>query len=367
MKGYIQVYTGNGKGKTTAALGLALRAVGAGLKVYLAQFIKAGAYSEITTLKKLSDSITVEQFGLGRFAKGKPADEDISSGSTPISSTPIGSTPTESTPTESTPTESTPTGSTPSTIEPGLVHLGVQSDSIVPIKKFPGADYGHALQEGRDYTFDPDTSEITFTAPEVLDGHEVTASYKYFAGETFGPFTVEPNYRYNNIIEGVVIGFGKGMQEGDKMIIGIRDTRDNVVDVYGGKWNFNYSLSVYSRDPIKREEVVDYLMAVLWKDLRSFWSSFGIIVDNISLGGETEEVVDDLSGDVQYIQDISIEIISDWEVHIPFTVGTRMDIAFGGHQPSAPDDVKLLEEQGLIAIHPLPTFPDFNNNTERIR
>jgi cob(I)alamin adenosyltransferase len=38
MKGYIQVYTGNGKGKTTAAFGLALRAAGAGLKVYIAQF-----------------------------------------------------------------------------------------------------------------------------------------------------------------------------------------------------------------------------------------------------------------------------------------------------------------------------------------
>ena len=40
MKGYIHVYTGNGKGKTTAALGLALRAAGAGLKIYIAQFVK---------------------------------------------------------------------------------------------------------------------------------------------------------------------------------------------------------------------------------------------------------------------------------------------------------------------------------------
>lgn len=39
MKGYAQVYTGNGKGKTTPALGLALRAAGAGLKVYIAQFV----------------------------------------------------------------------------------------------------------------------------------------------------------------------------------------------------------------------------------------------------------------------------------------------------------------------------------------
>ena len=79
MRGYIQVYTGDGKGKTTAALGLALRAVGAGLKVYIAQFIKLGDYSEINSLRRLSDGVTVEQFGLGRFQKGKPAEEDIAS------------------------------------------------------------------------------------------------------------------------------------------------------------------------------------------------------------------------------------------------------------------------------------------------
>jgi len=77
MKGYIQVYTGNGKGKTTAALGLSIRAAGAGLKVFIAQFIKMGEYSEIKTLKRFSDFITIEQYGLGRFIKGKPSSEDI--------------------------------------------------------------------------------------------------------------------------------------------------------------------------------------------------------------------------------------------------------------------------------------------------
>jgi cob(I)alamin adenosyltransferase len=77
MKGYTQVYTGNGKGKTTAALGLAIRAAGAGLKVFIAQFIKMGEYSEIKALKRFKDLITVEQFGSGRFIKGKPSASDI--------------------------------------------------------------------------------------------------------------------------------------------------------------------------------------------------------------------------------------------------------------------------------------------------
>jgi cob(I)alamin adenosyltransferase len=67
-KGYIQVYTGNGKGKTTAALGLALRAAGRGKKVYIAQFMKKSDYGEHIAIKKyLKDFITIEQFGLPGF------------------------------------------------------------------------------------------------------------------------------------------------------------------------------------------------------------------------------------------------------------------------------------------------------------
>ena len=74
---YVQVYNGGGKGKTTAAIGLAIRAAGAGFKVYMAQFLKNGDYSEIKALERFADLITVEQFGLGRFVKGQPEPEDI--------------------------------------------------------------------------------------------------------------------------------------------------------------------------------------------------------------------------------------------------------------------------------------------------
>ena len=74
--GYVQIYTGNGKGKTTAALGLALRATGAGLKVYIGQFIKEGRFSEIKALDQLGDSITYQQFGRGSFLRNNTDAED---------------------------------------------------------------------------------------------------------------------------------------------------------------------------------------------------------------------------------------------------------------------------------------------------
>ena len=71
----IQVYTGDGKGKTTAALGLALRAAGAGLKVYIAQFVKGKPCSEHNCLRKIKE-IKIEQFGSCRFIK-KVSQHDI--------------------------------------------------------------------------------------------------------------------------------------------------------------------------------------------------------------------------------------------------------------------------------------------------
>lgn len=72
----IHVYTGCGKGKTTAALGLALRAAGAGLRVYMAQFVKGRNYSELKPIKKIK-CITVEQFGRKCFIRKKPEEKDF--------------------------------------------------------------------------------------------------------------------------------------------------------------------------------------------------------------------------------------------------------------------------------------------------
>ena len=75
-KGLVQIYTGNGKGKTTAALGLALRAAGAGCKVYIYQFIKGKSYSESKSIKKIKN-IKIEQCGRGCFIRKSPARKDI--------------------------------------------------------------------------------------------------------------------------------------------------------------------------------------------------------------------------------------------------------------------------------------------------
>ena len=76
MRGMVHVYTGNGKGKTTAAFGLAVRAVGAEKNVYIAQFVKGMKYSELNSLRKI-DNIKIKQYGLNYFINGKAEQEDI--------------------------------------------------------------------------------------------------------------------------------------------------------------------------------------------------------------------------------------------------------------------------------------------------
>jgi len=78
-QGLVQVYTGNGKGKTTAAFGLALRAIGGGGKVAIVQFMKGrGDYGELAAIKQLAPACLLENYGAaGWVHKDGPKDEHI--------------------------------------------------------------------------------------------------------------------------------------------------------------------------------------------------------------------------------------------------------------------------------------------------
>ncbi len=78
-KGIIQVYTGNGKGKTTAAFGLALRALGRGLKVCFIQFLKGDSTDEGCRIAlKNNKNFEFASYGTGKFIINKPSQEDRS-------------------------------------------------------------------------------------------------------------------------------------------------------------------------------------------------------------------------------------------------------------------------------------------------
>mgnify|MGYP001828855218 FL=1 len=67
VKGYIQIYTGNGKGKTAAALGQALRVAGRGLKTFIVQFMKNSTYGEVKIIELMCNWVTLEHYGTDFF------------------------------------------------------------------------------------------------------------------------------------------------------------------------------------------------------------------------------------------------------------------------------------------------------------
>lgn len=75
-KGYIHIYTGDGKGKTTAAFGLAVRALCAGKSVYIGQFVKSMKYNETRIAEKF-DKVVIEQFGDGCMLTREATDDDV--------------------------------------------------------------------------------------------------------------------------------------------------------------------------------------------------------------------------------------------------------------------------------------------------
>jgi len=72
-EGFVQVYTGNGKGKTTAAIGLAVRALGSGLRVLFVQFMKNYPYGEVTVLQNISGRLELRRYGDDTFVFRKEA------------------------------------------------------------------------------------------------------------------------------------------------------------------------------------------------------------------------------------------------------------------------------------------------------
>lgn len=75
--GYIHLYTGNGKGKTTAAFGVVLRALFAGYRVYVGQFVKSMKYHEVQLESLFPTQLTIEQLGSGCYIFRNPSEEDV--------------------------------------------------------------------------------------------------------------------------------------------------------------------------------------------------------------------------------------------------------------------------------------------------
>jgi hypothetical protein len=232
----------------------------------------------------------------------------------------------------------------------------------------------YMLKEGTDYSVNYQTSEIRFLTP-FNPGARITANYRY-AAESIGPVAFQWNTADFKTLPGVVLAFGKRAKKGDTVAIVVTQDRVATAEAFGGKWDMTFELDVISQDPIQREEISDWVMMYLWADKRPFLSNEGIEITDISLGGESEEPMDETGEIIMYTSSLTVQIQTDWELHVPlpFTISKLQPTIPGpAIVGTVPDPSDPTSSAGLIAtannlvFATLPLFAGRNSDFERIK
>lgn len=189
-----------------------------------------------------------------------------------------------------------------------------------------------SLLPGVDFSVDYSTGLVTFLKP-VPSGSSVYADYRY-AVPRQGPHYFTYDSADYKSIPGAVIAFGDRAQECDKIAVVVSETRSETADVYGGKFEVNFDLVVFSRDPEDRERLVDYVvMKVLERQNPLGYDGMELL--DVAPGGETEEVYVAEIDDYFYDGSVNCSFRVDWEIYVPLPVEV-----FRAETTSAPAEAK---------------------------
>lgn len=172
------------------------------------------------------------------------------------------------------------------------------------------------LLVGVDYSVD-DSGVVIFLKPTPT-GSTVFADYRYKVGLQ-GPFPF--NYEAADLksLPGVIIAFGDRAQECDKLAIVIGQSRMETAEIYGGKFEVNFDLVVFSKDAEDREKMSDYIIAKIL-DRQNDLGYEGIELLDVAPGGESEEIYNAETDDYYYDGAVSVGFRVDWEIYKPMPV-----------------------------------------------
>jgi hypothetical protein len=189
---------------------------------------------------------------------------------------------------------------------------GVPFSESLRLFEVPG---GRLLQLGTDYSVDADGVTIYLAVP-LANGQALSADYRV-AGTTTGPWKVEAQAGLHKIIPGVVMVFGRNYVQGDRWAILVSSIREPAYMEYGGKWEIGVDIDIIARDVNSQAEIADQTAMFLWAILRPNVIDEGIDIQDVSMGGESEEIYDENGDDYFYNASISLTIQADWFLHVP--------------------------------------------------
>jgi hypothetical protein len=216
----------------------------------------------------------------------------------------------------------------------------------------PGVDYVV------NYQGDAGACDITFLQPTPT-GDAVFANYRYQL-PVQGPFKFYRDWADVASIPGAVLAFGDRVQKDDELAIVVTDTRAEVAEIYGGKFEVTFSLIIFARDALDRERMSDYVVEQVL-ERQNYYGFEGLELLNISPGGESEEVYNAEIDDYYYQSEVTLSMRVDWETYIPIPIViNRVDLtseqkadAMGFLNPDVPYDLLQVATQRGITTFPV--------------
>lgn len=195
------------------------------------------------------------------------------------------------------------------------------------------------LYDGVNYTVDSATGEITLLGGALNSDSFLSADYKS-PGTPTGPWKVFENRALTEPIPGVVLAFGRRITKGDRLAVVVQPKRTISAMEFGGRWDLTLDIDVIARDPLAQREILDQSALYLWSTARPRLSSQGIEILTVNMGGETEEVYDENADDWFYNASFSLQLQTDWSIHVPLGICIR-GVEPGGGPPIAPGTAPL--------------------------
>lgn len=171
------------------------------------------------------------------------------------------------------------------------------------------------LKPGVDYVVGSDQTTIFLNTP-LANNMALSADYRT-AGVSTGPWKVLPRSGMNKAIPGVTMVFGHRYKKGDRWAILVSAIREPAYLEYGGKWELGVDIDIVARDVNSQAEISDSTAMFLWAILRPNLIEEGIDIQDVSMGGETEEIYDENGDDYFYGSSMSVTVQSDWFLFVP--------------------------------------------------
>ena len=192
-------------------------------------------------------------------------------------------------------------------VYPGSLRLALNGRRVL----IPGIDYS-VNYEGED-----GITEIEFLQPTAA-GDSIYASYRYKIPQQ-GPFQFYNEWTDIASIPGAILAFGDRTQKNDEMAIVVTNTRSDVAEVFGGKFEVTFSLVVFARDSIDREKMSDYVVEKFLERQNALGFE-GLELLDINPGGESEEVYNAEIDDYFYESAVTLSLRVDWETWVPLPI-----------------------------------------------